>query len=126
MINLALADLLMAVFDILHNLIYYLHLPFPNNVVLCKFYCFARWISIILSLLIATAISIERFVIVFFPFKASQNRSAHKCITMAVAWLCAALLSIVVPLGAELRHVGNLSQCIVVHSIISTKCSILA
>ena len=93
-INLAIADLLMTVVDASQLILWELNLPFPASLPLCQFYRFVRRISCYGSLLCSVSISLERFVIVFFPFRATRYTSTHKLTVISVVWICAALSAI--------------------------------
>ena len=121
-INLAIADILMSVLETVTEAIYYLNLPFPNNIALCKIYRFVRRIAAYISLLICTVISVERFVIFFFPFKVSRYTKTRKCVAMAVTWACATLVAIRPVVDAEVVLNGpDRYKCVVYYSLILTE-----
>ena len=116
LINLAVADLLMSIFDTIHLAMFILLVPFPAKTGLCKLYCYIRRIAHCVGLLISVVISIERFVIFYFPFKMREYTNTHKHIAMSIAWICAALAAINDAVNAEIKPKGDVFVCRVYQS----------
>ena len=112
-INLAVADLLMAIFATLNGTIYFFQLSFPNCIVLCRLYRYMNSIAYSISLLVSVVISIERFAIVFFPFRISLYRQTHKCIAMAAAWIYVSLAAIHSAVYAIIKQRGAENYCLI-------------
>ena len=113
LINLAIADLLMALFDPLKQVSILLrYLPFPGGIHLCRLYIFIKHAAHYASPLCNAAISLERFVIIFFPFRASRYTEFHKTIVIIAIWLCATLPGVRYLVHAELFSFGQIHSCI--------------
>ena len=119
LVNLAIADLLMSIFDPLKNsLLLFPDLSFLGNLSLCRFYIFLKQAAHNGSLFCNAALSLERFVIIFFPFKASKYSKSHKFIVIAIIWICASLPSAGNVIDAEIVQDGDISQCVAVGYIL--------
>ena len=110
--NLAIADFLMASFGTIRIVLRYFRIPFAQNSALCKFIFLAEHASHYTSLLCNVAISLERFVIVYFPFKAAQYNQTHKVGTIILVWLCGSLSALELTMGADVVTVEGLDVCI--------------
>ena len=111
-INLAVADALTDIFGPIRFIMEHLRLSFVNNLPLCKLMLFLEFSSHYASLLCVVAISLERFVIIYFPFRARQYRSNHKLLVVGLAWLCGSLPSLEVVMRAGLREINGIHSCI--------------
>ena len=116
LIHLAVADLLMSIFDTTHLAMIMLRAPFPANTGLCKLYRYIRRIAHGVGLLISVVISIERFVIFYFPFKMREYTNTHKHIAMSIAWICAALAAIIDAVNAQIKPKRDVFVCRVYES----------
>ena len=111
--NLAVADLLMALFDPLaHASSMYLYIPFSDNKRICQVYMFMKSVAHYGSLICKVAICLERFVIIFFPFRASHYSRKHKFVVIACVWTYTSLSAIWYAVGADIADFGNIVQCI--------------
>ena len=111
-INLAVADALMDVFGPIRFIMGHLRLSFVSNLPLCKLILFLEFSSHYTSLLCVVAISLERLVIIYFPFRARQYRSNHKLLVVGLAWLIGSLPSLEVVMRAGLKEINGIHSCI--------------
>ena len=111
LINLAVADIVLAVLDPAYTAIHVLRLPFPESPILCKILCFAGNAANYTSLLCNAAICLERFVIIFFPFKASQYTKRHKLLVIAAVWIAGALPGSGSLIYANIKQSRNSFRC---------------
>ena len=111
LINLAIADIAFALVAPVNVAILLLKLPFPNSTILCKIFCFGAGITYFTSLLCSAAISLERFVIIYFPFRASQYRKRHKLLVIAAVWIVGALHGIGGLMLADVIQIENRVYC---------------
>ena len=93
LINLAFADLLMAVIDPAIFILFLFKSPVLDNLGLCKAVCIGHSFANYTSLLCNEAICLERFVIVFFPLRASRYTRTHKFVVVKIIWVCSSLIS---------------------------------
>lgn len=112
-INLAVADILMCVFDSSFLATIFFGFPFPQSVLACKIYRFFRRIGHHCSLLCSVVISLERFVAVFFPNKAAQYTRAKRLIVVGAVWFCAALPGIRGLISGTILEGFGVSYCLV-------------
>ena len=111
LVNLAVADLLMAVLDPARYIIQNLRLPFSTNLTISRFAGVLGYTGHYASLLCNVAISLERFFVVFFPFRASRYTRSHKLIVIGVVWVCAALPGVENILYTEVVEYGRMFTC---------------
>ena len=117
LMNLAFADLLMALFDPPdHTKVVYRNLSFPGNTAACKLYQFACGVSHYATLFCNAAISLERFVIIFFPFRAARYRKVHRYIVILLIWICAVLPAYPSLIQAEVIRYYDSSFCLIVQA----------
>ncbi|XP_062617022.1 trissin receptor-like [Saccostrea cucullata] len=92
--NLAIADFSVGVFCVLPNLSTFLSQPWILGRAMCKIYYFMWNLSYTVSILILTAIAIERYIAIRFPLKARGCFTSRRLIlTQVVIWLVAAIYS---------------------------------
>ena len=125
MINLSIADLIMAIFESVYLILNTFGLSFPNSLALCKVYLYLRRISNYVGLLISLVISIERFVIVFFPFKVAQYTQTHKFLAMTFAWICSAIIAIDRAVDGDILLQGATYHCLAYRSTILSQIEII-
>ena len=89
LINLAIADLLMALTNPAFYMVKVLNINFLDNLSLCKMTRFISQSALHAGPLCHVVIATERFVIIFFPFRASRYTQTHKLIVVGVIWLFA-------------------------------------
>ena len=111
LINLAIADIAFALVAPVEIAIYLLNLSFPNSTILCKIFCFGSGITYFTSLLCSAAISLERFVIIYFPFRASRYRKRHKLFVIAAVWILGAVDGIIGLVFADVYQIRNSLYC---------------
>ena len=111
LINLAIADIAMAILDPTWAAIILLEISFPDSPILCKITTVAKAAANYTSLLCNVAISLERFVIIYFPFKASQYRKRHKLLVIAAVWIVGALHGIGGLMLADVIQIENRVYC---------------
>ena len=122
LVNLAIADLLMSIFDPLKNsLLLFPNLSFLGNLSLCRFYIFLKQAAHNGSLLCNAAMSLERFVIIFFPFQASKYNKTHKLTVIVIIWICASLPSARKLVHAKILQDGEICRCVVVGYVLPFK-----
>ena len=112
MINLAIVDVLMSGFALTRFIMERLHLAFVDNLLLCKFVIFLEYSSHYVSLLCAAAISLERFVIIYFPFRASQYRCTHKLLVVGLVWVCGSLPAFELVAEAGFEEYNGVNTCV--------------
>lgn len=91
LINLAIANILRAVtFPLLaaFELDPFSLVHFPNSSVLCKLYIFFVHGTQYASAFWSVVISVERFVVIFFPLKALSHSIKHKVLVVVGVWIC--------------------------------------
>ena len=121
LMNLAFADLLMALFDPTYEATkIHGNFSFSGNSTMCRFYLFIRRTSHNAPLLCNVAISLERFVIIFFPFRAARYRNIHKYTVILLIWVLAALPTVGILLEARVIHFGDFTQCALVRDSVLT------
>ena len=122
LINLAVADLLMSLLVPAKNASSLLTtVSFPDSIHLCRLYLFVRHAAQYVSLLCNAAICLERFVVIFFPFRATKYSRTHKMIVIAVIWLCASLPGVTSIVRAELLGFEGMRECNVMRPILPYK-----
>ena len=110
-LNLAVADILTTLFGATRIIMEDLYIPFPVNTSLCKFLVFMEHSSHYVSLLCNATISIERFMIIYFPFRASHYKSRHKVVVVVLAWLAGSLPAIYPALTVDVVNEYGLNVC---------------
>ncbi|CAG7730662.1 unnamed protein product, partial [Allacma fusca] len=92
--NLAFANMCVGAFCVYQNLTTYLTDSWPFGVFLCKMYHFTNTLSHTASILILAVISIERYIVLLYPFKYRRILTIHRLrgIILGV-WLLSAILS---------------------------------
>ena len=111
-LNLAVVDVLMSIFGATRTVLENLLPSFTLNASLCKFILFAVHSSHYISLLCNASISVERFVIVYFPFKASNYTSIHKIAVVLLVWFTGLLSAIELLFGTHVVTTSGVSECI--------------
>lgn len=104
LINLAVADILTALFDpcfVILNII-----GFPFTMFQCKVWYFFCHVFRYAGILCNVAICLERLVIVFFPLRPSRHQKKHKYIVVALIWICstAAGVPTAIPIGYKIAN----------------------
>ena len=110
--NLAIADLFMAALDPAYHTMFYMRLPFPNSSPLCQVFAFISIVADYTSLLCKVAISLERFLIIYFPLRASRYNQRHKFAVVVIIWLCSLLIGIDSLLGATILEYNGKCFCV--------------
>ena len=87
LINLALSDTLMSM--VLPSVYYHHHFALGVDIAMCKYAGFAQYSTVTLSTLCNTAISIDRFIAVYYPLKVYHYTNMHKVLTAVVIWIVA-------------------------------------
>ncbi|XP_067942536.1 substance-K receptor-like [Watersipora subatra] len=113
LINLAVADLIMAAFFptsmMTDNVLY---LPFRGNLAWCATSFCISLSAAQASLLSNAAISIERFIVVYYPFRLAQYGRSQKCIVIALIWILSIVPEIFTALHSEVvEHRNGKSYC---------------
>jgi hypothetical protein len=103
LINLAIADMLAAVVLFIPAISFLLDINFQWNISLCILFRFVNGLPLFASILSSTAISLERFVIVYFPLKASGYTKTYKYVVVVIIWLCASAQNSVFAIYAEVE-----------------------
>ena len=111
-ISLAAADVLSTTFGATPIILEYLRISFNSNTSVCRFITFFEHASHYTSLLCNVAISLERFVIVFFPFRASQYNQTYKLAVVGLVWLCGCLPALDMALIFGVVEVNGISVCL--------------
>ena len=112
LINLAIADITLALIVPAYMAVNSLDISFPDSSILCKIFCFATHAASYTSLLCNVAISLERFVIIYFPFRASRYRKRHKLLVIAAVWIVGALPGIGTLMFADVIQIRNNFYCV--------------
>ena len=115
-INLAVADILLCIFDSSFLATIRYGFPFPQSVLACQFYRFFRRIGHYASLVCSAAISLERFVAVFFPSMAAQYSRRKRFIVVGVIWICATLPGIRAFVSGTLMEYRGRTYCYIFQS----------
>ena len=113
-LNLAFADLLVAIFYPVFQMIYLLELSYPVYIHSCRLRQFLTRSAIHASPLCNAAISLERVVVVFFPLRASRYTRTHKLLIVALIWILAAAPELESLLYAELGEYNGNLECWIV------------
>ena len=116
LINMAVADLLMATFDAILELSLFTLLTFPNSQSLCIFYRLLQQAAHCGSLLCSAAISLERLFIVFFPLRVSHYTKCRKYLVVAAIWTIVLLLGIRNAVKAQLFEIAGKHLCVEIDS----------
>lgn len=96
LINLAIADCLWAIIGPLIFFHIRFEIPLTSNLFLCKLSTFLGFLAVTVSPLCNVAISIDRFVVVYFPMKVMRYRKRHKVMVAIAVWI----ISVVIDMGA--------------------------
>ncbi|XP_067943107.1 growth hormone secretagogue receptor type 1-like [Watersipora subatra] len=96
LVNMAVANLLMAAFYPILILEDRLNIPFEGTEAWCKVESFIAVSAVHASPLSAAAISLERVIIIFYPFRAKLYRKQHKYAVVGMIWICAAVPQVVI------------------------------
>lgn len=94
LLNQAANDLLMSIICPPRFIVRELVIPWPNSPALCKVVVFSSETVFMSSVIWNAAISIERFIAVFFPLRMLSYTSKQKTIVAAVVWCVAIAINI--------------------------------
>ena len=111
LINLAIADCVWALVGPVINLHIRLEKPMTSNAVICKLINFMGFLMITVSPLCSVAISIDRFVAVYFPMKIIHYRTCHKIMAAVSVWLIGTLVDMGSLFNSHIAEVKNQSWC---------------
>lgn len=120
LINLAVADIISALFLPGYVLIYLLEISFPPNVALCTAVRIIGWGAFYVSPLWNVAIALERLIVVYFPLKAAGYTRKHKYIIAAVVWICGYIPEIENLLHSEVADFKGYLLCYVNSPLVAT------
>ncbi|XP_063241566.1 G-protein coupled receptor GRL101-like [Bacillus rossius redtenbacheri] len=122
--NLAVGDLFMgsylliiAVVDTCYRGVYFIHDSSWRSSELCQLAGFISTFSSELSVFTLTVITLDRFLVIIFPFRVQRLEMAKTRLLMAGGWLVAALLSGLPLLGIEYfrNFYGRSGVCLALH-----------
>ena len=111
LINLAVADFLTSFFIPADQVIFQLQVQFPDSRALCTIIRFVGLGAWYISPLWNAAISIERFVIIYFPLKMKQYTRTHKLIMAVIVWSIGLMANIHNLLYSEVIEEDGVSIC---------------
>ncbi|KAI1292323.1 Tachykinin-like peptides receptor 86C [Halotydeus destructor] len=93
LLNLTLADLMMATFNAIFNFVYMLHSHWPFGGLYCLVSNFIATLTVSSSVFTITATSIDRYIAVVHPLKQRMSRKTAVIIILVI-WFCASLLAL--------------------------------
>ena len=111
MVNLAIADCLMAICIPPANILTALKLSWPNSLAFCAAYSFLTNVAYYVSPLCNAAISVELWFIVFYPLRANQLTRAHNCVFIAIIWLVGIAVHVPTATYSELYSIQGRYFC---------------
>ena len=110
LINLAAADLIMALFCMPFTFTYVMTRTWIFSEPMCPLVLFMQHLSVAASVFTNMAIGIDRFLVVTFPLKARMT-SRRARYTICVIWVCAIGLSSVQLVVGRARDMGDIVSC---------------
>ncbi|XP_067944268.1 galanin receptor type 2-like [Watersipora subatra] len=111
LINLAVADTIFASLYLPWLKEFYLRRSFINNLLQCITYYLMAQSAMHASVLCNAAISLERVVVICFPFRAKGYTKSWKFGVVTLIWLCAALPEIATIYFFKMEPVGDVNIC---------------
>ena len=111
LINLAIADLLLAILRTPSAVLGPLTISFPESPTLCRFHAISTIMVAPSTLYCNAAIAIERFIIIYFPLRALRYTTAHKCVIVAVIWFITLTLGFLVSFDVTIKDLGIKKMC---------------
>lgn len=109
LVNLAIADCLISVVEPL--IYYYMRFYISVNLPQCKFAGFAQYCTLTLSMLCSAAISIDRFMAVYFPLKVQRYKTRHKICTAVALWLISVAVDFGTVYNCNLWEIQDSEMC---------------
>ena len=113
LINIAVADLLMALFDPSYSASVYTRQSFPDNIHLCRLYRFTRHAAHYGGLVSRLVASIEISVMVFSPVRAARYKRTHKILVVVFIWLLAWLAGAGDLVDADVTEYDGEINCVI-------------
>ncbi|XP_017490311.1 PREDICTED: tachykinin-like peptides receptor 99D, partial [Rhagoletis zephyria] len=93
LVNLSLADTMVALLNVLENFIYMLNGDWPFGEMYCKVSNFVAILSVAASVFTLMAISIDRYLAIVHPLRPRMSRTMTLNIIVCI-WICSSLLSL--------------------------------
>ncbi|XP_054772013.2 trissin receptor-like [Lytechinus pictus] len=110
--NLALADLLVAVFCVIPQLLWYVLDSWPLGLLICRLHKYMTSAATTASILILTVISVERYIAILHPLETRRVLTTRRLtITVMLVWMLSAVVNIPVALFYNLLHYGDKKYC---------------
>ena len=105
--NLAIADLLTSVLSPLHSIYGVIRIPYPKSLLFCRLEAFFSYFTLNISPLWNACLSVERLVIVYFPFKIKRYTRRKKKIIAVAVWAIAFLVELEYLTSAEIEDIDG-------------------
>ncbi|XP_030838576.1 galanin receptor type 1 [Strongylocentrotus purpuratus] len=110
--NLAFADLLVAVFCVIPQLLWYVLESWPLGLLICRLHKYMTSAATTASILILTVISVERYIAILHPLETRRVLTSRRLtITVMLVWMLSAVVNIPVALFYNLLHYGDNKYC---------------
>lgn len=109
LINLAICDCLMSMVE--PQVFYHHRFTIPVDQTMCKFAGFAQYATFTLSTLCNMAISIDRFVAVYYPLQIHHYTTCHKVGTAVAIWLIAFAVDIGAIFNCNIWQIRDFEWC---------------
>lgn len=111
LVNLAISDLLWSLVGPAIFVYIRLEIPMTSNEALCKLISFLGFLVVTVSPLCNVAISLDRFVAVYFPMKIINYRTRHKVMAAAAVWMIGILVDMGTLFNAHTGEWDNQTWC---------------
>lgn len=105
--NHIIADLVTSMFSPINCLYGVFRIPYPDSIAFCSIEAFLSDFTLIISPLWKTCIAIERFVVVFFPFRIKRYTRKIKKIVAVGVWSLAVSLNLRWLTGAHIEYMNG-------------------
>ncbi|XP_018028127.1 tachykinin-like peptides receptor 99D [Hyalella azteca] len=92
-VNLSIADAMNAIFNVVFNFIFMLHMHWPFGYIYCKFNQFIAVLSICASIFTLMAVSFDRYWAIMYPLRTRIGRRATLLIVLCI-WLASVALAL--------------------------------
>ncbi|KAJ8318579.1 hypothetical protein KUTeg_003670 [Tegillarca granosa] len=111
LINLALADLIMAVFCMPFTFAHTIYPMWLFSVPMCPIVLFMQLLSVVSSVFINVAIGVDRFLVVIYPLKSKSLQQKSKYVLIAIWIISIAISSVEIPIARTSPGKGSSIVC---------------